>query len=299
MKTLFGMALLGLASCLSVAWFGGLTVSKSEPVVQQDEQQIDERDTFRKTPFLEDGWNRADSRRGIPDWQNRFKQDVFTFARIQYSDGFGRRGRWGRGGKWRTDYPDSDLNFSYRLQQLTSMKVAPDPVVVRLTDKELFDYPFVYLIEPGLLEFREEEVIALRRYLDNGGFMMVDDFWGEYEFDNFYSEMKRVFPDREPVELEVDHPVFSCVYELKEKPQVPSLHAFERYGVAWERVGSEQANYYGYFDKDERMSVIVCHNTDLGDGWEREGQSRDYFEKFSEPLAYPMGINIVIYAMTH
>ena len=109
----------------------------------------------------------------------------------------------GGGGGWSTDYPDSDFNFSYRLQQLTSLKVNPDPIILRLTDDELFDYPFIYMIEPGALVFDEQEVAALRKYLLNGGFLMVDDFWGDYEYQNFYEQIKRVFPEpqREPQEL--------------------------------------------------------------------------------------------------
>ncbi len=93
-----------------------------------------------------------------------------------------------------TDWPDSDLNFSFRLQQLTSLKVNPDPISLRLTDERLFDYPFIYMIEPGALEFSEDEVKTLRRYLLNGGFLMVDDFWGEYQWRNFYEQIKRRLP---------------------------------------------------------------------------------------------------------
>ena len=237
-------------------------------------------------------------RRGVPDWEvdPAFKSDVFTFVRIRYNS-------WGgRGGGWLTDYPDSDLNFPFRLQQLTSMKVSPQPRVLDLTDDALFDYPFVYMIEPGGLTFSDEEVVALRRYLLNGGFLMVDDFWGEYEWDNFYQEIKRVFPDREPVELPLEHPIFHCVYDLKEKPQVPSIgHAQQYRGteVTWERPDAREVHYKALFDDKGRMMSIICHNTDLGDGWEREGEDEYYFREFSEKKAYPMGINIVFYAMTH
>jgi hypothetical protein len=248
--------------------------------------------------------NTIEDRNGVPDWQNdpEFASDVFTFVRVQYSS-WGGRG-WG-GGKWRTDWPDSDLNFSFRLQQLTSLKVEPQPVILTLTDEKLFDYPFIYMIEPGNLVFEEDEVQALRRYLLNGGFMMVDDFWGEEEYDNFYREIKRVFPDREPQELPPDHEIFHCVYDLKERPQVPSIHAAwegRSYGMTWEpRYGSDtsKVRYQGILDDQERMMVIICHNTDLGDGWEREGEDSWYFQEFSEKKSYPMGINIVTYAMTH
>jgi hypothetical protein len=236
-------------------------------------------------------------RRGVPDWEvdPQFKSDVFTFVRIQYDS-------WGRGWSWATDYPDSDLNFPYRLQQLTSLKVDPKPKILRLTDDELFDHPFIYLIEPGSLVFSEDEVVALRRYLNNGGFLMVDDFWGEEEWSNFYHEIKRVFPDREPEELPLDHPIFHCVYDLKEKPQVPSINAAfggRSRGITWEGWDAQEVHFKAIKDDNGRMMAIICHNTDLGDGWEREGVDEWYFREFSEKKSYPMGINIVFYAMTH
>jgi len=182
------------------------------------------------------------------------------------------------------------------------MEVDPDGVVLELTDPKLFDYPFIYIVEPGNLMFSEEEVKILRRYLLNGGFLMVDDFWGEAEWDNFFFEIKRVFPDRELVDLELDHPIFHCVFDLKERPQIPSIgHALggRGYGITWERPDAREVHYKGIYDEKGRMMVIICHNTDLGDGWEREGENEWYFHEFSEKKAYPLGINIVFYAMTH
>lgn len=236
-------------------------------------------------------------RNGVPDWEvdPRFKHDVFTFVRLRYNS-------YRRHGKWATDYPDADLNFSFRLQQLTSLKVDPNGKILEITDPALFDYPWTYMIEPGDLEFTEEEVETLRRYLFNGGFLMVDDFWGENEWWNFYTEIKRVFPDREPVELPYEHPIFHCVYDLPEKPQIPSIGqamAGRFQGITWERPDAQEVHYKGIFDDKGRMMVIICHNTDLGDGWEREGEDPWYFKEFAEKKAYPLGINIVFYAMTH
>lgn len=246
-------------------------------------------------------------RAGVADWQvdPRFERDVFTFVRVEYDSYRGGRG-WGRrGGRWTTDWPDADLNFSFRLQQLTSLKVNPNPITMRLTDPKLFDYPFIYMIEPGSLYFSEEEVVALRRYLLNGGFLMVDDFWGDSEWENFAGEMKRVFPDREPQELPLEHEVFHCVYRLTEKPQIPSINA------AWDGRNSgttyewghdgdtKTVHYKGLFDDKGRMMAFIGHNTDLGDGWEREGEDPWYFKEYSEKKAYPLGINVIVYAMTH
>jgi hypothetical protein len=251
-----------------------------------------------------------DDRRGVAMWENepQFKEDVFTFVRIQYDSEYGwgrRRGRGWRGGGWQTDFPDSDLNFSFRLQQLTSLKVNPEPIYMRLTDARLRDYPFIYIIEPGQLVFSQKEVEALREYLFSGGFLMVDDFCGDYQWESFYQQIKRVFPEREPVELPLEHEVFSCVYRLKEKPQVCSIGVAQYgrpWGITWEdRHGGDcrTVHYKGIFDDKGRMMAILCHNTDLGDGWEEEGQDEWYFNEFCENKAYPMAINIVVYAMTH
>lgn len=233
-------------------------------------------------------------RNGVPVWENnaQFKTDTFTFVRIRYGS-MGRR--WGGG--WRVDYPDSDLNFSYRLQQLTTLDVDPNGKILSLTDAELFDHPFIYIIEPGGMMLSEAEVRALRQYLLNGGFLMVDDFWGEDEWYNFYTQIKRVFPDREPQELTVDHEIFHCVYDLDELPQIPSIgHA--RSGWTSEVRGA-RPHYRALYDDAGRMMAIICHNTDLGDGWEREGEDAWYFSEYSEKRAYPLGINIVVYALTH
>ena len=252
------------------------------------------------------GWRNRDwqsvGRGNVPLWDidPAFNKDVFTFARIKYSS-YGRR----RGGGWDTDFRDSDLNFSLRLQQMTSLKVNPEPIVLELTDPKLFDYPFIYIIEPGALVFDDEEVKALRRYCLNGGFLMVDDFWGQEEWDNFEREISRVFPDRKPAEVPLEHEIFHCVYDMKEKPQIPSIHAAvagRPYNITWEpRYDSDTSIPYYKAIKDDRdrIMVFICHNSDLGDGWEREGENQWYFEEFSVKKAYPMGINIVTYAMTH
>lgn len=247
------------------------------------------------------GFRRTMERNDLPRWSNEagFEKDTFTFARVIYTSS----GRGRGGGSWDTDYPDADLNFSYRLQQLTSLKVNPEIKTITLTDPTLYEYPFLYMAEPGRLEFDEEEVKALRRYLLTGGFLMADDFWGEREYENFYEQIKRVFPDREPADLPLNHPIFHCVFDLKEKPQLPSMHHVQRYRgtpyESYEREDAAQVNYRAIFDDKGRIVVMICHNTDLGDGWEREGEDEYYFREYAEKKAYPMGINIVFYAMTH
>lgn len=245
-----------------------------------------------------------------PEWQNdaEFKKDVFTFARVRYQ--IQPRAWYGRGsGIWWIDCPDSDLNFSYRLQQLTAIRTDPDGRIIDLTDPELFDYPWIYIVEPGALQFTEEELPVLRRYLLNGGFLMVDDFWGERQWLNFYHQIKRVFPDREPEELAMDHPIFHCVFPLnfqKNQMQVPNFQTGEdsQYPphITWEYHDGEacrDVHFKAILDDRGRIMVMICHNTDNGDGWEREGEYKYFFEHFSEKIAYPLGINIVFYSMTH
>ncbi len=258
---------------------------------------------------LEPTARQADAERGniAPVWTNRagFQKDSFTFVRLKYAvdgkHGYGRD----PDRRWQIDFPDSELNFSFRLQQVTSIKVDPDPKSVAITDKELFNYPFIYVVEPGRMTLKEEEIPILRKYLLNGGFVMFDDFWGDFDWESCSGEMKRVFPERAPVDLPLTHPIFNCVFPLKEKPQVPGVpwgirHEFT--GITYEQnhgPGVEEPHYRALLDDKGRIMVLFCHNTDLGDGWEREGESEYYFKEFGEKWAYPMGINIVFYAMTH
>jgi hypothetical protein len=274
------------------------------------------------------GGRGSDDRRGIPTWQldKEFSQDAFTFVRIQYSSGYGGRryggpsgrgggrgygrgfgGGFGRGGSWAIDYPDSDYNISFRLHQLTAMEVNPNGLVLELTDPNLVNYPFIHINpgDPVGVVFTDEEVTCLRTYLLNGGFLFVTDFWGEQEWEDFQEQMKRVFPDREWVELGLDHPIFHCVFDLKEKPQVSALEVAlqgRSSGITWEHWNwgdTKEVHYRAYFDDKGRMVALLCHNCDITDGWEREGDNEWYFHEFAEKRAYPMGINIIVYAMTH
>ncbi len=236
-----------------------------------------------------------------------FPTNCFTFCRIQYDSYSSSRRGWG---KWKTDYPESDYNFSLRLSQLTSIEVNKHPDgrfrhdIVRLDDPALRHYPFIYMIEVGAIMLSPAEVTGLREYLLRGGFLMVDDFWGQEEFDNWNYEFDRVLPpDEYPrFEIPLDHPIYHIIFDLDEVPQVPALDNFLNSGLTYERPwepGTDTPHIWGVNDKEGRLIAVVCHNTDLGDGWEREGQSPEYFQKFSVKKAYPMGINIVVYAMTH
>ena len=260
----------------------------------------------------------AEHSTGTPEWTNSrsFSHDVFTFVRII-------RDRDPNGsptaGSWITDFPDSDLNFAYRLQQVTSLKVDPDGRTIRLTDPDLMHYPWIYMVEPGALSLRDEEVPILRKYLLNGGVLMADDFWGEWQWKGFATQIKRVFPERDFVELPMEHPLFHCVFNLnvpKNKLQTPNIHQGIRSqydGITWEthpREGSyarwgpdaeqcTEMHVRAILDDKGRIMVIATHNCDNGDSWEREGESDYFFHEFSEKRGYPLGINIIFYLMTH
>ncbi len=240
---------------------------------------------------------------GTPMWTNApsFERDVFTFARLRYEKDPARGRSRARGG-WTTDLPDSDLNLSYRLQQMTSIKVDPNGRLLHASDPELPNYPFLFLSSPGNLYLADEEVVALRRYLLNGGFLLMDDFHGEEEWKNCESVMKQVFPDRDFFELPLEHPLYHGVFEIREKGQNAAVNLgirSEFTGVTWEREDGQEVHHRGIADDKGRLMVLTLHNTDTADGWEREGESDYYFHNFSEKIAYPLGVNIIYYVMTH
>ncbi len=239
---------------------------------------------------------------GFPDWTNApaFARDVFTLARVRY-DKSAVRSRRGSGG-WTTDLPDADLNLSFRLQQMTALRVDPDGRLLRLTDPALHDHPFLFLSAPGSLNLREDEVLALRRHLLNGGFLLMDDFWGEREWANCEAVFHQVFPDRRFFDLPPDHPLYRGAFTITAKGQVPNVRlgiASEQTGVTWEREDGRTVHHRAIADDRGRLMVLALHNTDTADGWEREGESGYYFHTFSEKIAYPLGVNIILYVMTH
>ena len=246
-----------------------------------------------------------------PNWTNpaEFESDVFSFARVRYTRHVRPSpGIWWNGGYWYSDAPDSDLNLSYRLQQMTALRVNPNGRVIDLTDPELFNYPWIYMVEPGLMVLEDEEIPILRNYLLNGGFLMADDFWGIPQWMNFEREIKRVLPDRQWEELDMTNAIFHSVFDLKgpkENLQIPNVVAGRRAGttgITWEyRDGEEcrEIHFRAIFDDKRHLMILACHNTDNGDGWEREGEDEYFFHRFSENIAYPLAINIIFYTMTH
>ncbi len=255
---------------------------------------------------------------GTPNWTNEtgFEKDAFTFVRIRRDRAYDCSPT---AGQWWTDFPDSDLNLSFRLQQVTSMKTSPDGRVLRITDPGLFDYPWIYMVEPGGLLLTDEEVPILKKYLQNGGVLMADDFWGEWQWKYFAKQIKRVLPEGDWVDLPITNQLFHSVFDLKgplNKLQTPNIRTgieSQYDGVTWEThpregswsrygSGAEQCidlHVRAIFDKKGHIMVLAVHNCDNGDGWEREGESDYFFHEFSEKRAYPLGINILFYLMTH
>ena len=215
---------------------------------------------------------------------------MFTFARLRY-DAAPRPARSRRGG-WSTDLPDADLNLSYRLQQMTSLRVDPDGRLVRATDPDFTAYPFLFAAAPGAMGLTEAEIVALRRYLLNGGFMLMTDFWGDEDLAHVERLFATVLPGLRFEELPIEHPLYRAIFPIREKAQVPNI----RMGI---KVPGTRIQHRVIFDAKGRLIVIGLHNSDDSDGWEREGEDADYFERYAERIAYPLAINIIAYVMTH
>lgn len=234
-----------------------------------------------------------------------------TLARAEY-DSIGGMGEayyafegrvWAR---WETDFPQAEHNFAKRLGELTRLSPAPEPIRRRFTDPDLGDFPLLFMSDPGYMRFTREEAEALRGYLANGGFLWVDDFWGDAEWAAFERFMREALPGNYWREVPLDHPIFHTVFEFEEMPQIPARSFAGRSSFtaepAWFHrypAGSlEHASMRGYFDADGRLMVIGTHNTDVFDGWEREAYGSWYFERFSTQ-SYRMGVNVLTYVLTH
>ncbi|MEM7406229.1 MAG: DUF4159 domain-containing protein [Pseudomonadota bacterium] len=216
----------------------------------------------------------------------------FYFSRVIY----GAPSEEDFGPRWAVDYPKADQQFLVALKRLSGVDAFASEHALRLNLERLHEFPFLYVLEVGSLSLKEEERDTLRHYLLSGGFLVVDDFWGSWEWDNFENEMRELFPDRPLVEVPLDHPVFHAFYDIGEIVQVPNVYQGTTGGVTHEYDGYVP-RARGIFDDDGRLMVLVNWNTDLGDGWEWADHPQ-YPLRFST-YAYEMGINFVIYAMTY
>ena len=226
----------------------------------------------------------------------------FRFCRFQF-----RTSLEGDGAGWYVDYPRADENLSLRLSQLTNLPLTiageGDPVhlVVRLTDAELFQCPFVMMTEPGGADFDEIEAGQLRTYLMKGGFLWADDFWGSRAWEWWSSQMAKVLPPGEYpiVDVPLDHPMFHTLFDINEIPQIPNVGLWEPEHRTSERgIDSAEAHARAIVDRKGRVMVFMTFNTDFGDAFEREGESPDYFQRFSVP-AYEIAADVLVYALTH
>lgn len=227
----------------------------------------------------------------------------FTFCRLLYNSV--RREANGHG--WNTDYPGSDYNFMSRLPELTTARPArwhdgqPGFAVVRATQDELYECPFLFMSDVGTAGFNALETVRLRDYLLKGGFIWVDDFWGDWAWEQWASEIGRILPGYAIVDVDPDHMLFNALYDVPEVPQIPSIQWWNRNG----REGSSERgsatatpHLRAIFDEEGRPLVLMTHNTDIADGWEREGEDDVFFYLFS-PGAYALGINVALYSMSH
>ena len=228
----------------------------------------------------------------------------FNFCRGMYTSGR----RDGSGNGWTTDYPDADINFSIRLAELTKTTISrqpdnePNHLTVAITDPFFFQCPYVMMTDVGEFSLTREEADILRAYLDKGGFLWVDDFWGPWAWDAWATEIAKVLPPSQfPIrDLAPDHPIFRTLYEVAKFPQIPSINSWRNLGGDTSELGEESAvpSIRAITDPQGRMMVLITHNTDISDAWEREAADPRYFLEFS-PQGYAVGLNIVLYAMTH
>ena len=258
--------------------------------------------------LAQEPWERWGQFRGFRRVPPRFPTEKdfdgrFLFCRVMYQGGPYRE-PGGQG--WSTDYPTADLNLPLRLSQLTKMPVSfdergePNHVVVRPIDAALFRCPFTLLSDAGTVWFSEADAAALRDYLLKGGFLWVDDFWGTHAWQQWSSEIGRVLPEGRIVDVPLEHPIRRAMFQIDRIPQVTSINFWRGNGGNTSERGpdSPHANLRMIADEKGRIMVLMTHNTDISDAWEREGEEYEFFYRFSVD-GYALGINVVLYAMAH
>jgi hypothetical protein len=227
----------------------------------------------------------------------------FNFCRVVF-----RGGRGGDGNGWDVDYPRADVNLSIRLSELTKTRLSLDPrgepnhLLVRLTDQALFQCPFIMMTEVGSADISEVEATRLREYLLKGGFLWADDFWGSYAWQYWVIQIRKVLRSNEfpIVDLPLDHPLFRTFLVVDKIPQIPSIDFWAGTGGSTSERGADSAKpeAKAIVDSSGRIMVLMTHNTDLGDSFEREGDDPRYFYMFSVP-GYAFGLDVLLYAMAH
>jgi len=226
---------------------------------------------------------------------------AFQYCRAMY-----RRHPQGDGGGWTTDYPQADENLPFRFSELTKAPVSRDErgrfnhQIVGLTDEALYKCPIIIMQEVGSLYLDENDAAGLRDYLVKGGFLWVDDFWGEYAWRIFESEIRKALPSGTfpMIDLPNDHALFHMLYDVNGVAQIPSINVWLGTGQTSERVDSQVPHARAILDDKSHVLVVITHNTDYSDAFEREGESRAYFERFAGE-GYAFGINTLLYALSH
>ena len=240
----------------------------------------------------------------------------FYFARMMYSGGRGgrfgfrsaplenftcadlARGEGGFGGGWMTDYPAADCKFMWGVERLTGIHVYKEkPVTISIMDPKVFEYPYLYIVEPGQMYLSDEEAVKLREYLQRGGFLHIDDFWGLEEAANLIEQMEKVFPDRAVQPVPLTHEIFHTFFDVDTVMQIPNVGNGCNGGPTWERSSDTRPRVLGISDDNQRLMVMITYNSDLGDAW--EWMDRPCYPEMYSGQAYRMGINFIIYAMTH
>jgi hypothetical protein len=217
--------------------------------------------------------------------------------------------REANGAGWRTDYPWGERHLMMRLSEITKTRVSkltgdtPHSWLVRLTDEALFDCSFLMASDVGTIGLSPGEALGLRLYLEKGGFLWVDDFWGEAAWSQWSRELAKAMPPAEyPIEdVPMTDPIFRTMFEVTKIPQVTSIRFWRASNgrVTSER-GAESAvpHFRALRDKQGRIIAVMTHNTDVSDSFEREGDDPQFFYQFS-PDGYALGINVMLYALTH
>jgi hypothetical protein len=232
---------------------------------------------------------------GLPD-----RPGDFTFCRLHYD----RSRSLPSGLGWSTDYPAADNNFMTRLGELTAVRISrwadgtPGIAAVRPADPDLFRCPFLFMSDPGAYDFTVQEVAAMREYLLKGGFLWADDMWGEYAYAQLERNLRRILPEYQLVELAPEHRLFSAYFRVPAVPQIPSLNFWRRSGGRTSEFGfeTETPRLLALIDEDDRILVLVSHNTDFGDSWEREADEPGYFAEFAA-AGYGVGVNVALWIM--
>ncbi len=193
---------------------------------------------------------------------------------------------------WAIDYPEAEAHFLPAVTRMTRIEVAPDSRHLTLEDDNLFDYPWLFLQQPGRGNWHPQgkELQRLREYLDRGGFLVVDDFHGEYEWESVKEAMNDLLPGRPIIDIPENDPLHHILFDLDKRTQIPG----ERH--LWS--GMEGPPHWrGIYDDRGRLMVALNHNSDMGDAWEHADDA--HYPAPMTATAYRFGVNYVIYAMTH